>query len=94
MCWFGTLNGALISAKEEKLVLHDGAAECAPELISLQRVALRRKEVSSVEDPIPHKFKRIAVEIVRTGLRNDVHISRCMYAILCLQSAGFDLEFL
>src|SRR5207302_6877604 len=37
----GSLNSALISAKEEELILDDGASESSPELVALQRVALR-----------------------------------------------------
>ena len=90
----GALNGSLISAKEEQLVLHDGPADRSPKLISLQRVAFRRKEVSRVENSISYKFKRIAVQVVRTRLGDDVHIRRCVHAILRLQGAGFDFEFL
>ena len=66
MCRFGALNGALISAKEEKLALDDGTAEGSPELVSLQRVSFRCKEVSRIEDSISHKLKRVAMEVVRT----------------------------
>src|SRR5262249_23737706 len=75
-CWnvrgilrrIGALNGSLISAKEEQLVLHDGPAERSSKLVSLQRVAFGRKEISRVENSIPYKFKRIAVKVVRTRL--------------------------
>ena len=90
----GTLDSALISAKEEKLVLHDGTAEGSPKLISLQRVARWCKEVSRIKDSIPQKFECIAVEDVRTGLGDDIHVGRCVHAVLRRQSTGFDFEFL
>src|SRR5207247_9512281 len=86
--------GALIYAKEEQLVLYDRHAERSTKLVSLQRVPFRRKEVSRVKNSIPYKFKRIAMKVVRTRLGDDVHIRRCVHAILRLQRAGFDFEFL
>src|SRR5262249_34240468 len=91
---FGALNGALVSSKEKKLVLYYGPADDSAELVSLQRVALWRKEIARVENSIPHEFKRVAVELVRAGLSDDIHISRCVNAVLRRQRTGFDFEFL
>src|SRR5262245_11664497 len=70
----GTLNCALISTEEEKLVLYDCAADNSAELISLQRVALRREEISRIEDSIAHKLECIAVELIRARFCDDVHV--------------------
>jgi len=54
--------GALITDKEEQLVLQDGAAYGAAELIALQRVARSGEEVTRVEVAIAEELKGIAMK--------------------------------
>jgi hypothetical protein len=61
--------------EKEELVPNDRTAQRSAELVTLQRVALQSKKVSSVESVIADELKHVAVELVRAGFRNCVNLA-------------------
>ena len=58
------------------------SAEGSAKLVALQLIALRRKEISCVENRVPDKFERVPMHLVRAGFSNDVHHAAGIPAIL------------
>ncbi len=87
---------ALVAGKKERLVVEDGSADGAAILVALNRI--RRswcgEEVLCVEDRIAHKLKRVSVETVRTGLRDDVDDAAGILPVFRAVVAGLHAELL
>ena len=87
-------DGALIAAEEEQLVLDDGAADDAAELIALQRVAVGGEIVLGVEVVVAEEVEDRAVEGIGSGARDDVDDRAGMEAVLRGEAGGLHAEFL
>src|SRR6266498_1956636 len=85
---------ALIAAEEKQLVLSDGAAQRAAELVALQTAALRGEEIPRVEFVITHELEQVAMKFIRARFRDDVDRRRGVMAVARGQGAGLGLEFL
>ena len=64
--------GYLVSSEEKEFALHDRSTDHSTKLITLESIALVRKCVSSIEDFVPHEFKKRAVKIIRARLGYDI----------------------
>ena len=89
-----SLDLALVTAEEEQPVFQQRSAERAAELVALQRVALGREEVPGVEPVVPHELEHVAVEAIRSRLRDDVDGGGGVVPVARRQRAGLDLELL
>src|SRR5262249_43065257 len=58
--------GPLIAGKEKSVVFDDWAIDGAAKLIALERIALRCKEISRIENRVAIELKDIAVYFVRS----------------------------
>ena len=83
-----------MSAKEKQLVVDDRSANRAAKLVPLQPVVLKRKGIARVQRSLAQKLKRIAMKVIRAGLRYRVDRARGVDAVLRLQSTCFHLELL
>ena len=90
----GPLDGGLFADEEEDLVLHDGTADGAAELVLLEAVAGKRGGGPAVEVVVADVFKDVAMEGVGAGTGGDGHRGRRVLAGLGTHGAGFHLEFL
>src|ERR1700744_2997037 len=88
-----TRDRALVTGKEEKLVLEDRAAHGASELVALQCVARRREEGAGIQVAVTQKIEGVAVEGVRSRFHDRVDGRRGMHTVLCGERAGLNLEF-
>src|SRR5262249_18355189 len=84
----------LIAREEERAVFHDGASDCPAVLIPLQRIAPGCKEISRIENRIAIELEDIAVHLVRSRLRHDVHHTAGILSIFSAEIAGLDTELL
>ena len=62
---------ALVTSKEEELILHDRAAHRASKLVALQRIPGAREGIPRVKYSVTDKFEKAAVKLVRPGLRDE-----------------------
>ena len=88
------LDSSLVTAEEKHFVLHQRAADSSPELVPLQAVALRSKEVTRVEPVVPNEVEDAAIEGVRARLGHDVDCRCGVMPIPRRQRARLDLELL
>ena len=88
--------GALIPRKEESLVVNDRTTDSATVLIALDLIVGGggSEIVLGIEVRIANKLEDIAVEIVGTGLGDDVDDATGILTVLGAVVAGLDAEFL
>ena len=84
----------LIATEEKEFALHDRSTDHSTKLITLESIALGRECVASIEDFVPHEFKKSAVKIIRARLGYDIDGAARMLPILCRNGTGFNLELL
>src|SRR5262249_54336937 len=68
-----TVARALVSAKEEELLLADRPAKGAAELVALESIVGRREEIACVQRAVAEEFEDVSVELVGSRLRNRIH---------------------
>src|SRR5262249_44441471 len=64
-----TNRGSLKPAEEKQPVRFDRSTEGSAELVPLQRTLGCRKIVARIEKVVAHEFKKVAMKLVRSGLR-------------------------
>ena len=72
----------MITSKEKQLVLQYRSADCAAELIALQRAVLLfarcgihcREIRRGIEEIVSNKFEQVAVKRIRTRLGHGTHL--------------------
>ena len=82
----------MITGEEEQFVFYHRTADSAAELIALQRALSNRKVFVCVEEVVADEFEGVAVEFIRTGLRDGAD-SRASSGV-CRKAAGAHIEFL
>ena len=93
---------ALVAAEEEQLVTDNRPTKRPPVLIPLQRAVHslacfrihRRKIRCSVEQIVAHELERIAVELVRSGLRHRTNLGTRGQTLRGRQATGLHLKLL
>src|SRR5205814_206708 len=63
-------------------------------LVSLERVAYRREEVSGIHCTVADEPERVTVYGVRSGFGDHINCSTRMAPVICRKRARFDFEFL
>ena len=89
-----TRRGALIPSEEEQLVLDHWSANGTAKLVPLERIALWREKVSSIELVVADEFEQVAVKIVCSRLRHAVDGCPGVHSVLGHQRTGLHFEFL
>ena len=94
--------GALVATEKEQLVADNRPTKRPTELIALQRAVHslacfrihRRKIRCSVEQIVAHELERIAVELVRPGLRHRTNLGTRGQTLRGRQATGLHLKLL
>src|SRR3954471_2235515 len=86
------ISETLVVSEEERLVLHDRAAEPSAELILFQRLRLACEVVRRIERIVPQELPQRAVQLVRAGTRDDVGGRSQSVSELGIRVVGQDLE--
>ena len=66
-------DGVLESTEEKQLLFANRTSDHSAELIPLERVSNWGVITPCIKIAIPHKFKRVAMELIRARLCNRVH---------------------
>ena len=92
------MTGALIGEEEKGLVLDDGSAEVAAELVLLQHGPVLtggvKEEAVGVELIVAEELKESTVELGRAGAGHQYDSGAATAAILGIVEARLDLELL
>src|SRR5882724_2219901 len=63
--WVLTDSGSLVTCKEKQSVFGNRSAHSPAELVTFYRVPLESEGIPRIEHSIPHKFKQIAMNLIR-----------------------------
>ncbi len=85
--------GPLIAREIKQLVFQDRTPQRASELIALQSVVLGRKKVARVQIPVANIFEGGPMELICSGLGNDVDDRSPSASIACVEIVRLDAEF-
>ena len=96
------LSRSLIAEECEQLVLNDGTAQDAAELVLIQDllrcsagpIVAIVEEGIGVENRVSQILKRRSVELIRSGFCNDVHIRARIPSVARVVGRGLNLELL
>ena len=82
------------ASKEKQFVFQNRTADGSAKLVELEPVIRYSERITRVERSIANEFKQVAMKVIRAGLRDRVHGSGRVTAILRLESAGLDFKLL
>src|SRR5204863_1441401 len=93
---------SLVAEESEQLVLDDGTAQDAAELVLIQDLLRCRagpivaivEEGIGVKNRVSQILKRCSVELIRSGFCNDVHIRARIPPVAGVVGRGLNLELL
>ena len=88
-----TRDRSLHTAGEKQFVLYQGPPMTPPNWLRFSP-SFSFANVFGVENSVPDEFEQVAMKLVGSGSRHDVHRSRRVEAVLGRYGAGFDLELL